>query len=226
MHIRLRFSYRYRLTPQREWRPQHCPCHDVHAVDFLNDELKLMNILPRAMLLMSICGTALLAQSGSPGTQQLFSARSDVVGTGKSKPSAGATFYYSPALLPATSDTAWLLKSSTYKHAAFSRLNLLPAHSDNTWAISAVPHSLPYKFSDDSPESLPIKFGPLRYTFRPRTSRFDRPAGGRFQRLVDGFLRHYTSGPTLPGNVRCMRALSCTSLYEQALRQRAAHTEY
>jgi hypothetical protein len=84
---------------------------------------------------------------------------------------------------------------------------------------------LSYTIPTSHPDYFPIKVGPLRYTFWSRVSQSDKPTGGRLQNLVDGILRHYTSDPVVPANKRCLRALSCNSLYEQALRRRAVRTQ-
>ena len=83
-----------------------------------------------------------------------------------------------------------------------------------------------YATTNNRPDYFPIKLGPLRYTVWSRVSQSEKPATGRLQNLVDGILRHYTSDPVVPLNRKCLRALSCNSLYQQRLQRRSVRASY
>ena len=178
----------------------------------------MTNILSRAMPLFAIWCAVIFCQSGrSKNIQQLFSTPRYIAGPDQPRSTAVASFHYSGPALLATSLTPESFTSSAQHHGGFSSSSLLPR--------APVLNPLSYKVANNGSEYFPIKLGPLRYTFWPCTSEFGRPAGGRLQRVIDSFLQHYTSGPIMPQSVRCLRAFSCTSFYEQTLRQRALYTQ-
>jgi hypothetical protein len=166
-----------------------------------------MNVLWRAMLLTAMSSTAVFCQGGpSQDAQQL--------------PRVGDI-----AVVSSTSDSIEPFAFRTYKSGSSTPLSLLRLNywsaTRATSATSGTVTPFSYTIARDGFDYFPLGLGPMRYTFWPRTSQFNRPAGGRLQSLIDGVLRHYTSHPVVPVNERCLRWLSCNSLYEQALRRRA-----
>jgi hypothetical protein len=118
---------------------------------------------------------------------------------------------------------------SAYKIGNFATISPLRFNSyskQDTSATFRISTPFSYTIAKDRFDYFPVKVGPLRYTFWPRNSQLNRPVGGRLQNLVDGVLRHYTSRPVIPVNERCLRSLSCNSLYEQAVRRRAVRSPY
>lgn len=164
-----------------------------------------MNVMARAMLLTGICGAAALCQSNpSPDPE----------------PSSGTRGF---ATVSATSHAIEPFALGTYKGSSSAAPTLLRFDSAATQASATYSLLKPFRYTiaDDRLDYFPVKLGPLRYTFWPRTSQINRAAGGRLQKLVDGVRQHYTSNPVIPANERCLRSLTCNSLYEQAVRRRA-----
>ena len=159
--------------------------------------------------------------SPSQGIQQFLNSR-HVAAPDQSKSNTAETFRYPTSQILVTSRTLESFTSRPHQPSGLSRFSRPVTEQE----ITPVLNAFSYKFLKVSSEYFPIKLGPLRYTFWPCTLESDRPAGGRLQRVVDGFLKHYTSGPIMPQTVRCLRALSCTSFYQQTLRQRDLYTQY
>ena len=176
-----------------------------------------MNLVFGAVLLSALSSIATLAQNTTLGEESYHWAGLSREYTGR----ATLTHEYF-----ATFDAAKTFTGRMYDNATATPLFHLQrmdwqSAPDGSAAFKAV---VPFRYTSakDRSDYFLIKLGPVRYTFRPDVSESKKPAGGFLQNLVDGILRHYTSDPVVPVNKRCLRALSCNSLYEQALRQRAA----
>jgi hypothetical protein len=176
-----------------------------------------MNPVFRAVLWTTLSSITALAQNTTWGDESYHRAEMSSQYTGT------ATLIGSYV---AKSDAARPFTGRMCDNATALRLSLL---RPNDWqsapsgsATFRILMPFSYRSSRDRSDYFPIKLGPIRYTFWPRVSQSERPAGGWLQNVVDGVLRHYTSDPVVAVNKRCLRALSCNSLYEQALRRRAA----
>lgn len=170
-----------------------------------------MDVLRSGTLLLAVSG-GLLCQTAPPSGSKQFTPSARL--NWAADPAALSTL---PAGIPETRVAAGSISSALVSPARFSWTLWSPA----TATVLKVP-SFDYNFANDDFERFPVKLGRLRYTFWDFDSRSNRPAGGRLQSLVDGMLRHYTSDPVVPVNKRCLRALSCNSLYEDRLRRRSA----
>jgi hypothetical protein len=185
-----------------------------------------MKVLSRATLVMAICSAPVFCQTApSKDPQPSFSARDDVTAMDPRQPIGAMTFHDGIVAAPATFRMIAPFRCSTYKNGSYVPATLLRFNScyaaQDAPEASRVLTPFSYTTAKDRFEYFPIKLGPVRYTFWSRTSQFNRPAAGRLQNVVDGLLRHYTSNPVVPVNERCLRWLSCNSLYKQALRRRA-----
>ncbi len=166
-----------------------------------------MNVLSKATLLLAVSGVAVFCQNDrSRNPQQLFST-----------PHIAAP---SPTLEMIERFTGRMYNDGSSAPLSLLRSNYCSA-MQATSATSRTSTPFSYTIAQDRLGYFPLRLGPLRYTFRPPSSQFNRPADGRLQKVVDGVLRHYTSHPVVPLNDRCVRSLSCASLYEEALRRRA-----
>jgi len=173
-----------------------------------------MNVSSRATLLMALSGAVIFCQTPSNEPQQLFATRNDFATRRSPQPIGALASHNAIPALPVKLGTTGSIPLTLLR---FSSCSGRQVGSATSW--TSTPFS--YSMGKDRGDYFPVKVGPLRYTFWSQAPQFDRPAGGRFQNLVDGVLRHYTSDPVVPVNKRCVRSLSCNSLYDQALRRRA-----
>ena len=132
---------------------------------------------------------------------------------------------FKAVLLSLLSTVALLAQTSADARCDWARTsNLLPSNcydAPGGLARHGIVPPFSYTLSQSSSDNFPVKIGPLRYTVWSHVPPSEKPSSGWLQNVVDGFLRHYTSNPVVPANERCLRSLSCNSLYEQALRRKA-----
>ena len=173
----------------------------------------------KPMLLTTLASVAVLAQNTTSGNESYH-----LAGTSSEYTLTRTGGYVR------TFDAGKTFTSRAYGNATAPGLSLLHSllHPDygQTASLGSAAFRPVMPFSYTSAENrsdyFPIRLGPIRYTVWPRVPQSAKPAGGWLQSIIDGILGHYTSDPVVPVNKRCLRALSCNSLYEQALRRRAA----
>lgn len=204
-----------------------CACHSVHTLSFT---LTPMNVLSRAMLLVVISPVAVFCQTAASQDEHFLGTRFSVAPTHISQPIALVSSLHDTASITAVS---WGIEPFTYhsyKDGGYASLSPLHFRSESpvrsALATSRISTRFNYTTSNAGLKYFPIKLGPVRYTFSLRVSDLNRPAAAKFQNVIDGVLRHYTWRAVVVMNDRCVRSLSCTSLYEQALRRRAVQSGY
>lgn len=188
--------------------------------------MRTMNVLLGALLWAAVCGATAFSQT---------------VAAPRIKPLLISSF----AIAPAHAESGFFYDSDKKQPGALADIrglfsNPVTDRSDSMlfmrdfgdygWTQSAFERSefeAPYAYrrSNDGSSCFPFKLGRLQYTYCG-TQQFTLHTSNHLQNLVDLVMRHFNSQPVVPVNAGCIRVFTCNSLYEQALRRKAALTVY